>query len=339
MVAALGEHPHPAPKKCLSLVAEVARGPLEVPSARRLKEAVAAAHSWGDKLRKALPSRRHRPARSELPPLADLALLRTAAAHLPVQPNDLGTLDKAVEETQAWAMRAQTLLAMDPPCELDQAEELLEEGLDLPTHCPEVDALDEAVQVAKSWAEDAMAADNGNAATGALRELLEAGEAMPVGTAQMHMLRARIRVREWADVARNVALGKPNPSPLSEVRQSVAAGAAIIEGSAGAASAKAGRPAKTAAPGPPVAAAAKSVDAKFVTDFERSLLERLRVNVGNGEAGRSLRTSTRPTSNLLVLLRASGRALTLKVNHTPISVRMLVRNDPAARRGRRRRRR
>jgi hypothetical protein len=157
------------------LVAEVARGPLEVPSARRLKEAVAAAHAWGDKLRKALPSRRHRPARSELPLMADLALLRTAAAHLPVQPNDLGTLDKAVEETQAWASRAQTLLAMQAPCELDQAEELLEEGLDLPTHCPEVDALDEAVQVAKSWAEDALAADSGNAATDALRELLEAG--------------------------------------------------------------------------------------------------------------------------------------------------------------------
>ena len=142
---------------------------------------------------------------------------------------------------------------------------------------------------------------------------LEAGEAMPVGTAEMHMLRARIRVREWADVARNVAAGKPNPSPLSEVRQTVATGAAIIEGSGGGGggSAKAGRPAKSAAaaPGPPVAAAAaKSVDAKFVTGFERSLLERLRVNVGNGEAGRFLRTGTQPTSNLLVLvlLCASG---------------------------------
>ena len=70
-------------------VAEVARGPLEVTSARRLKEAVSAAHSWSDRLRKALPGRRHRAARSDLPRVCDLSELRAAAAHLPVQPNDL----------------------------------------------------------------------------------------------------------------------------------------------------------------------------------------------------------------------------------------------------------
>jgi signal transduction histidine kinase len=48
-------------------------------------------------------------------------------------------------------------------------------------------------------------------------------------------------------------------------------------------------------------------------------------------AGRLLRTSTQPTLNLLVLLRTSARAFTLKVNHAPISVRVLVLNDPPAR--------
>ena len=39
-----------------------------------------------------------------------------------------------------------------------------------------------------------------------------------------------------------------------------------------------------------------------------------------GQAGSSLRTSTRPTLNLLPLLRASGCVSTLKVSHAPISV-------------------
>ena len=58
------------------------------------------------------------------------------------------------------------------------------------------------------------------------------------------------------------------------------------------------------------------------------------------EAGGLLRTSTRPTLNIL-LLRASVCAFTLKVSHAPISARVLVLNDPPARTrttGRRRRR-
>jgi len=41
-----------------------------------------------------------------------------------------------------------------------------------------------------------------------------------------------------------------------------------------------------------------------------------------------LRTSTRPTLNLLPLLRATVRTLTLKVSHVPNSIRVLVFNDP-----------
>jgi hypothetical protein len=41
-----------------------------------------------------------------------------------------------------------------------------------------------------------------------------------------------------------------------------------------------------------------------------------------GQAGGSSRTSTRPTSNLFLLLRASVPAVTLKVSHAPISARV-----------------
>ena len=47
-------------------------------------------------------------------------------------------------------------------------------------------------------------------------------------------------------------------------------------------------------------------------------------------AGGSLRTSTRPMLNLLLLLSASVQAFTIHVSHAPILVRVLVRNDPAA---------
>jgi hypothetical protein len=279
VVAALGERPNPSPKKCISLVAEVARGPLEVTSARRLKDAVAAAHAWSDRLRKALPGRRHRPARAELPRLADLSALRADAANLPVQPNDLSSLDTAAEETQAWASRAETLLAMDPVCGLEQAEALLEEGLDLPTHCPEVETLGEAVASARAWAEEAQTADAANKSLQILTELLDAGEAMTVGTEELEMLRERIRVREWADHARQVAVGKPEPTPLDEVRDLVTAGAAIIEGG-GSNNKTSGKSKASAA----AAAVKPPVNEEHVTDFERSLLERLRASVANGEA-------------------------------------------------------
>ena len=273
VVTALAERPNPNPKRCLSLVAEVGRGPIEVTSARRLKDAVAAAHSWSDKLRRALPGRRHRAPRAELPLAAELVELRAAAEGLPVQPNDLSSLDAAMEDTRAWAARAQSLMAMNPVSKLEEAEVLLEEGLDLPTRCPEVDALEEAVDKAKAWAEEANKADEANKSLETLVELLEAGEAMTVGVEEITMLRERIRVRRWADAARLVAVGKPEPISLEEVRDAVAAGAAIIEGS-GEASQKAKKGAKAELP----------VDEDHVTDSERGLLERLRVNVANGEA-------------------------------------------------------
>jgi len=46
--------------------------------------------------------------------------------------------------------------------------------------------------------------------------------------------------------------------------------------------------------------------------------------------GDLLRTSTPPTMNLLLRLRAYARALTLKVSYALTSVRLLVLNDPAA---------
>jgi len=46
------------------------------------------------------------------------------------------------------------------------------------------------------------------------------------------------------------------------------------------------------------------------------------------KAGVLLRTSTRPTLNLLLLLRASVRAFTLTVCHAAISIRVLVLHDP-----------
>ena len=52
----------------------------------------------------------------------------------------------------------------------------------------------------------------------------------------------------------------------------------------------------------------------------------------DNEAGGLLRTSTRPTLNLLLLLRASVCVFTLKVSRAPISVRVLVLDDPPTRR-------
>ena len=60
VASVLAERPHPNPKKCISLAAETTRGPLEVTSARRLRETVAAAHAWSERVRRTLPGKRHR---------------------------------------------------------------------------------------------------------------------------------------------------------------------------------------------------------------------------------------------------------------------------------------
>ena len=293
VVAALAERPNPNPKRCVSLVAEVARGPLEVTSARRLKESVAAAHAWSEKVRKALPGRRHRPARADLPRLQDLAALRADAAELPVQPNDLSSLDAACEETTAWASRCSAFLATSSAAErsLDAAEELLREGLELPTSCDEVDQLEETVLAARHWVEETQKADESDAKIERLAELLERGGALEVTPEEVDALVERIRVREWADPAKRVAAGKPEPTPLAEIRAVVARGAAIIEGARpgggggqahASASGKGSKSRKGAASGEP--SPEPPVDEDHVTDFERSLLERLRANVASGEA-------------------------------------------------------
>ena len=76
VASALAERPFPNPKRCISLAAETTRGPLEVTSAKRLRETVAAAHAWSERLRKTLPGKRHRAARTELPRASDLHKLR-----------------------------------------------------------------------------------------------------------------------------------------------------------------------------------------------------------------------------------------------------------------------
>ena len=306
VVATLAETPNPNPKKCISLAAEVARGPIEVTSARRLKEAVAAAHAWSERVRRALPGRRHRPARSELPTLDQLAELKAGAVNLPVQPNDLDSVDSAVEETQAWSTKAQTLMERVPAAEIDDAEALLEEGLDLPCQCPRVELLEAACERAKQWVEVTIKADEQNAKLERLRSLLDEGESMTVcPVTDLAALRERIRVREWADPAKLVAAGKPDPISLDEIRAVVAAGAAIIEGvktpekapEPPAPTAKGGKKGKKGGGGgkkapttdaesdaaaPP--AVPPPVDEDHVTDQERALLDRLRQNVANGEA-------------------------------------------------------
>ena len=213
VVAALAERPNPNPKRCVSLVAEVARGPLEVTSARRLKESVAAAHAWSEKVRKALPGRRHRPARADLPRLQDLAALRADAAELPVQPNDLSSLDAACEETTAWASRSSAFLATSSAAErsLDAAEELLREGLELPTSCDEVDQLEETVLAARHWVEETQKADESDAKIERLAELLERGGALEVRPEEVDALAERVACASGR-IPRNASpRGNPNP--------------------------------------------------------------------------------------------------------------------------------
>ena len=136
-----------------------------------------------------------------------------------------------MEETQAWSTKAQTLMERVPAAEIDDAEALLEEGLDLPCQCPRVELLEAACERAKQWVEVTIKADEQNAKLERLRSLLEEGESMTVCPAtDLAALRERIRVREWADPAKLVAAGKPDPISLDEIRAVVAAGAAIIEG-------------------------------------------------------------------------------------------------------------
>ena len=263
VVAALDERPYPNPKKFAALLAEVARGPLEVTSARRIKDAVAAAHAWADAHRKALPGRRHRPARADLPTTEDLLALKARSAHLPVQPNDVASLDAAVEETNAWAARATSLMATTPSCELEDAKKLLEQGAELPCRCDEMDALESATTEATTWAEEAVAADNADAPLNMLWSLHESATGMCVrASEELRMLVERIRVREWADPAKLVAVGKPKPSVVEEIKRVAAQGAAIIETAGG----------------------DERVREEHVTDAERQLLEKLRACVENGEA-------------------------------------------------------
>ena len=255
---------------------------------------VAAAHAWSERVRRALPGRRHRPARAELPTLDQLSELKAGAVNLPVQPNDLDSVNVAMEETIAWSTKAQTLMARVPAAEIDDAEALLEEGLDLPCQCEQVELLEAACERAKQWVEMTIKADEGNAKLEKLRALLEEGEGMSVcPVTDLSALRERIRVREWADPAKLVAAGKPNPASLEDVRAVVAAGAAIIEGvktpekppepaaKSGKKGKKGGAKKAASSPEPSVEAA---VDEDHVTDQERALLDRLRSNMANGEA-------------------------------------------------------
>jgi hypothetical protein len=259
VASVLAERPHPNPKKCISLAAETTRGPLEVTSARRLRETVAAAHAWSERVRKTLPGKRHRN-RAELPRAADLAALRADAAELPVQPNDLSALDAALEETETWREKSRALLDADvfgtERFSLERAEKLLEEGETLPVACDEVDAVAAAVAAAKAWDEEAEKADEADAKLDALKRLLRRARRAKGDTSadasadpplllvlpeEVDALEERIRVREWADPAKRVAAGKPTAATLAEIRELVAAGAAILEGAgAGAAAAEQG---------------------------------------------------------------------------------------------------
>ena len=361
VASALAERPFPNPKRCISLAAETTRGPLEVTSAKRLRETVAAAHAWSERLRKTLPGKRHRAARTELPRASDLHKLRADAKALPVQPNDLASLDAALLETETWIEKSRALLdAVDADrFTIDSAELLLQEGQLLPVACDEVDAVATAVAEAKTWDESARVADEADAALAVLKRLLaqvvripketntastlEETPALTVRTPdetetfllvlpdETDALRERIRVREWADPARRIAAGKPAAASLGEIRAAVAEGAAILEGTGAFVSGpdpdeterakleqqayrekekadaqkekkrggrkKAGNSGSVVAEPlvvqpPPVTLPAVSDDR--VTDFERALLERLRLCVSLGEvwetkAGKILR--------------------------------------------------
>jgi len=314
VASVLAERPHPNPKKCISLAAETTRGPLEVTSARRLRETVAAAHAWSERVRKTLPGKRHRN-RAELPNAADLAALRADAAELPVQPNDLSALDAALEETETWREKSRALLDADvfgtERFSLERAEKLLEEGETLPVACDEVDAVAAAVAAAKAWDEEAEKADEADAKLDALKRLLRRARRAKGDTSadasadpplllvlpeEVDALEERIRVREWADPAKRVAAGKPTAATLAEIRELVAAGAAILEGAgAGAAPAekekekekdkkRGGRKKGRASRSPPAPPPPVAVRDDHVKDFERQLLERLRASVVAGEA-------------------------------------------------------
>jgi histone demethylase JARID1 len=207
----------------VSLAAETARGPLEVTSARRLKDAVAAAHAWSERARKALPGRRHRASlnRAELPTLADLARLKRDAAGLPVQPNDLQALEAAAEETTAWAAEAAALLrparqkgksgASSSPPTLEEAEKALVVGAAVPARCDELEALELAVEEARAWVEEAREADEADRPVEVLEALVEKATngSLRVVPREVEALAERARVRAWADPAAKVAAGKP----------------------------------------------------------------------------------------------------------------------------------
>ena len=336
VASALAERPHPNPKKCISLAAETTRGPLEVTSAKRLRETVSLAHAWSERLRKMLPGKRHR-VKAELPRAADLEALRKDASKLPVQPNDLASLDAALTETEAWRTKSRALLdAVDADrFTLERAETLLQEGETLPVACDEVDAVADAVAAAKSWDEEAQKADEADAKLDVLKRLFaqvrqtEDGAEVNVQNKpkteqkdtstttdqpplllvlpeEVDALQERIRVREWADPAKRVAAGKPTAATLREIRELVKSGAAILEGvipdvvsdkkltpdtkpmspekqpkrgKKGGKKTAVTAVTQTKEPVPSVAVADD-----HVKDFERTLLERLRLCVLLGEA-------------------------------------------------------
>ena len=108
-----------------------------------------------------------------------------------------------------------------------------------------------------------MAADNADAPLNMLWSLHESATGMCVrASEELRMLVERIRVREWADPAKLVAVGKPKPSVVEEIKRVAAQGAAIIETAGG----------------------DERVREEHVTDAERQLLEKLRACVENGEA-------------------------------------------------------
>lgn len=223
--ATLAEEPNPAPRACTALQSEANRFGVEVPSYKKLEDAIAKAGAWSTKVRSALPGRRQIAQRDELANARDIEVLYEEASGLPVQQSELLTVRKAIEELSFWRAKSESLFITK--VDIKDAEALLKEGMGLSTKLDEVDDLARQIAAVKVWADRARASDHPQARVRDMRLLLEEGEKFSVHIDEVDWLRNRIVVRELIDNLKEMIFSKK--CPLAELETAVKTGNAFLD--------------------------------------------------------------------------------------------------------------
>eukprot|EP00959_Pyramimonas_sp_CCMP1952_P307166 6429057-Pyramimonas_sp.AAC.1 len=187
---------------------EASKCPVDIAGRDAARAALTAAAAWGDRARLMMPNTCvgrgvGRKARAKdgkggevRPALCLLRQLMKEGAALPVAPTDWALVEEVTATGEALAKEIrQRLLETVPP--LAEVRAMLEQCYDLPCFVDEAAQLEAVVDKAEAWLnEAAIVLQQPEVAPRTLRQLLHAGERLPVRLDECNLVRERIKVRE-----------------------------------------------------------------------------------------------------------------------------------------------